>query len=49
VTGGKLPKTSWVKISQVRTISVERLGRRIGVLEAQEVAQVVEGLLELIS
>jgi mRNA interferase MazF len=49
LVGGKLPKASWVKISQVRTISVERLGRRIGVLEAEDLAQVVEGLLELIS
>jgi mRNA interferase MazF len=25
---GKLPKPSWVKISQVRTLSVERIGKR---------------------
>jgi len=49
VPGGKLPKSSWVKISQVRTISVERLGRRIGALEAADLGQIVEGLLELIS
>jgi mRNA interferase MazF len=45
----KLPKTSWAKISQVRTISVERLGRRISALEPAELDQLVEGLLELIS
>ncbi|MBM3748086.1 MAG: type II toxin-antitoxin system PemK/MazF family toxin [Acidobacteria bacterium] len=49
LTAGKLPKTSWVKISQVRTISVERIGRRIGALEPEDLAEVVEGLLELIS
>jgi mRNA interferase MazF len=26
----KLPKPSWVKISQVRTLSVERIGPRLG-------------------
>jgi len=46
---GGLPKESWVKISQVRTISVERLGGRIGAVEPDEVAQVVEGLIELIA
>jgi len=46
---GKLPRISWVKISQVRTISVERLGRRIGALEPADLDQLVEGLLELIT
>ena len=46
---GNLPRASWVKISQVRTISVERLGRRIGALDAADLDQLVEGLLELIS
>ena len=44
----RLPKTSWVKISQIRTLSVERLGRRIGALNTDEVDRVVEGLFELI-
>jgi mRNA interferase MazF len=37
-----------VKISQIRTLSVERLGRRIGVLNTDEVDHIVEGLLELV-
>jgi mRNA interferase MazF len=44
----RLPKTSWVKISQIRTLAVERLGRRIGTLSADEVDRVVEGLFELV-
>jgi mRNA interferase MazF len=44
----RLPKSSWVKISQVRTLSVERLGRRIGTLSSDEVDRVVEGLFELV-
>jgi mRNA interferase MazF len=46
---GGLPRESWVKMSQVRTISVERLGQRIGAVEPRELAQVVEGLIELIA
>lgn len=45
---GQLPKPSWVKISQIRTISVDRLGRRIGSVSAEDLDQVVNGLLELI-
>jgi mRNA interferase MazF len=48
VEGLRLPKTSWVKITQIRTLSVERLGRRIGVLSADEVDRIVEGLFELV-
>ena len=43
-----LPKPSWVKISQVRTISIERLGKRIAALDAETLGQVVDGLIELI-
>jgi mRNA interferase MazF len=28
LSGVKLPKQSWVKISQIRTLSVQRLGRK---------------------
>jgi mRNA interferase MazF len=44
----RLPKNSWVKISQIRTLSVERLGRRIGALSTDEVERIVEGFFELI-
>ena len=44
-----LPKPSWVKISQIRTISVKRLGKRIAALEADSLNLAVDGLLELIS
>ena len=45
---GILPKPSWVKISQIRTLSVERIGKRIGRTSPEELAQVVEGLNEII-
>lgn len=44
----KLPKASWVKISQIRTLSTERVGRRIGAASPHEVAQVLEGLNEIL-
>jgi mRNA interferase MazF len=43
-----LPKTSWVKISQLRTMSVERIGKRIGRVSGEELSIIVEGLLEII-
>jgi mRNA interferase MazF len=43
-----LPKRSWVRISQIRTLAVERLGKRLGRASPEEIAQVVEGLNEII-
>ena len=43
-----LPKQSWVKISQIRTLSVERIGKKIAEASHEEVAQVVEGLNEIL-
>ncbi len=47
-TGG-MPKQSWVKISQIRTLSVERIGKVIGRASQEEMAQVIEGLNEIIA
>lgn len=46
---GDLPKRSWAKISQVRTLSVDRLGGLIGRVSSEELAQVIEGLNEIIA
>ena len=46
--GVGLPRQSWVKISQVRTLSVERIGKKIGRVSGEELAQVIEGLNEII-
>lgn len=43
-----LPKKSWVKISQIRTLSVERIGAKISEASPEELAEVVEGLNEII-
>ena len=41
-----LPKKSWIKISQIRTLSVERIGKRLGRVTPEELSQVIEGLNE---
>ncbi len=43
-----LPKRSWIKISQVRTLAVERIGRRLAKASAEELDKVVEGLNEIV-
>ena len=43
-----LPKRSWVKISQIRTLSTERIGKKIGTVSRKELDQIVEGLNEII-
>ena len=48
LSSNRLPKQSWVKISQIRTLSVERIGKKIGVVTPEEIEQVIEGLNEII-
>ena len=43
-----LPKKSWVKICQIRTLVVERIGKVMGRASPEELAQIVEGLNEII-
>jgi mRNA interferase MazF len=44
----ELPRRSWVKISQVRTLSVERLGNKIGSASPEELYQIIDGLNEIV-
>ncbi|MBI4266584.1 MAG: type II toxin-antitoxin system PemK/MazF family toxin [Acidobacteria bacterium] len=43
-----LSKRSWIKISQVRTLSVDRIGRRLANASEEELARVVDGLNEIL-
>ena len=45
----RLPKPSWVKISQIRTLSTERLGKRLGRVSPEELDLVIEGFFELVA
>jgi len=44
----KLPKKSWVKISQIRTLSVKRLRKKITIASEEEMLSIIEGLNEII-
>ena len=48
LTKTKLPKPAWVKISQIRTLSVARLSKRLGRATPEELDRIVEGLGEII-
>ena len=48
LTASGLPRHSWVKISQIRTLSVERLGDNLGRARSEELAQVIQGLNQLV-
>jgi len=45
----RMPKKSWIKISQIRTLSVERIGKVIGRAPPDELIRVIEGLNEIIT
>lgn len=47
-SAGGLPKQSWIKISQIRTLSTDRIGKRIGRSSEAEILKVVEGLNEIL-
>src|ERR1044072_1724682 len=42
ITSARLPKRSWVKVAQIRTLSVERLDGKIGHISPEEVARIIE-------
>jgi len=44
----ELPQKGWVKISQIRTLSTQRLGKKIGRVEEGELERAVDGLNEII-
>ncbi len=44
----QLQKASWVKINQMRTLSVERIGRKLGVVEPEQLTEIIDGLNQII-
>ncbi|HEC12989.1 MAG TPA: type II toxin-antitoxin system PemK/MazF family toxin [Acidiferrobacteraceae bacterium] len=44
----QLQKPSWVKISQIRTLSVERIGKKLGTVEPEQLSEIVDGLNQII-
>jgi mRNA interferase MazF len=43
-----LNKRSWIKISQIRTLSVDRIGKRLARTSEEELARVLDGLNEIL-
>jgi mRNA interferase MazF len=43
-----LTRRSWIRISQVRTLSVDRISRRIARASEEELARVLDGLNEIL-
>ena len=43
-----LSKQSWLKISQIKTLSVDRIGKLLGRVSPEILVEVVEGLHEII-
>jgi mRNA interferase MazF len=44
-----LPKKSWVKISQIRTLSVQRLSHKIGRAKPEQVDMAMTGLNQIVA
>lgn len=43
-----LPKRSWVKISQIHTLSTERIGKKISRVSPEQLTHIIQGLNEII-
>jgi mRNA interferase MazF len=48
IDSADLPKKSWALTGQVRTLSIERIGKKIGRVSIEEIEQIMEGLNEII-
>jgi mRNA interferase MazF len=44
----RLKRPSWVKISQIRTLSVERIGKKLGTVEPEQMTKIIDGLNQII-
>ena len=49
LTDSELPRRSWVKISQIRTLSVKRMGKKIATVSEEQLSLVIEGLNEILA
>jgi mRNA interferase MazF len=49
LTSLKLPKPSWIKISQIRILAIERIGKKLGKISPEELTKVIEGLNEIVA
>ena len=47
LSDAKLPKQSWVKISQIKTLLTQRIGKKLGKASSDELEMIIEGLNEI--
>ena len=48
IDSAELPKKSWALMGQVRTLSAERIGKKLGLISIEEIDRIIEGLNEII-
>jgi mRNA interferase MazF len=48
LSDASLPKKSWIKISQIRTLSIKRIGKKTTRISPEELAGILAGLNEII-
>ncbi len=48
LSSAELPKKSWAKISQIRTLSTKRIGKKIASASDEEITSIIDGLNEII-
>jgi len=44
----QLKKPSWVKISQIRTLSVQRIGKKLGTVEPEQLGEILDGFNQIV-
>jgi len=44
----QLNKPSWVKISQIRTLSVHRVGKKLGTVEPEQLGEIIDGFNQIV-
>ena len=44
----QLKKPSWVKISQIRTLSVQRIGKKLGTVEPEQLGEIIDGFNQIV-
>ena len=48
IDSAELPKKSWALMGQVRTLSAERIGKKLGLVSIEEIDRIIDGLNEII-
>jgi mRNA interferase MazF len=44
----ELPQKTWILMGQIRTLSIKRIGKRLGNISVEQINQVIEGINEII-